>query len=347
MTTLAQKLLESPIQSLLFSYSFIVGIFLILGRRLLLPQFPVYQSLRTQIQKAYLAAAAVHYPQLVHRLPVSCSQNEAREIVGIAWKGYLIPGQENIERFVNVPRNTRRSIVLYAHGGGYARGEARMYIPYMQRWIKCASERGLEIVFLSVEYPLTPKYTHPTQRDAFLNAYRYLLAQGILPQNIIFMGDSAGGGICINSSLELNPQSLPQPNCSILISPWIDMSMRAYDGGNMAVESDFFVMANTAVPALANMFMGAKYSGTDPQVNPLYREAEEVRGLNPQLIFVGAAEFALLDAKEWATLCEKAVVAGWGELHVWALGSSFLDPKLRARSDEKMVEWMIESFERS
>ena len=152
MPSLLYKLFESPIQSLLFSYSFAVETIFVLSRRLLLPQFPVYQSIRTQIQKAYLAAVAIHYPQLAHRLPVSCSKNKAREIIGTTWKGYLIPGTENLQRFAKVPQNENRKVVLYAHGGGYARGEARMYIPYMERWIRCASEQDLEIVFLSVEY---------------------------------------------------------------------------------------------------------------------------------------------------------------------------------------------------
>lgn len=49
---------------------------------------------------------------------------------------------------------------------------------------------------------LTDKASHPAQRDAFLKAYQYLLNQGISPKNIIFMGDSAGGGSCILSRID-------------------------------------------------------------------------------------------------------------------------------------------------
>jgi hypothetical protein len=34
-------------------------------------------------------------------------------------------------------------------------------------------------------------------------------------------------------------RSLPQPAGSIIISPWTDMACDAYEGGNMAVESEF------------------------------------------------------------------------------------------------------------
>jgi acetyl esterase/lipase len=96
---------------------------------------------------------------------------------------------------------------------------------------------------------------------------------------------------------------------------------------------------------MANAFLGP-YKANDPDVNPLYRPIDEVKRLNPQLIFVGAAEFALSDSKDWARKCREAGVecelqVEWGQLHVWALGSKFIDPELRRRTDERIVEWMI------
>ena len=123
------------------------------------------------------------------------------------------------------------------------------------------------------------------------------------------------------------------------------MALNAYEGGNLAVMSDFFVVANQTVPLMAKAFLG-KYSGKDAEVNPLYRSTEQIAGISPQLILVGAAEFALSDSKEWARKCRKAgvvheLVVGWGQLHVWALGSSFVDPDLRRKTDEHMIDWMI------
>jgi acetyl esterase/lipase len=116
----------------------------------------------------------------------------------------------------------------------------------------------------------------------------------------------------------------------------------------MAVESDYFVVANTAVPRLAKMFVGQKYTGNSPDLNPLYRDLEDVKELSPQLIIAGGAEFALGDAKSWATTCAKAeviheLVIGWGQLHVWALGSDFIDPSLREATDQKIIGWMLDS----
>lgn len=152
MSGLARKLLESPLNSLIFAFAFLVQTVLIVLRRLLLPRFPAYQSVRTQLQRAYLAAAVVHYPDLPHRLPVRASEREARKLEGDGWVGYLIPGHDPLASYVNQALEERCRIILFAHGGGYVRGEARMYRRYMRRWRQCARERGLRILFLSVEY---------------------------------------------------------------------------------------------------------------------------------------------------------------------------------------------------
>jgi len=144
--------LRSPLRSLCFFYSFCAEILLVILRRLLLPHHPTYQSLRALFQRAYLSCAHLHYPQLVHRLPVSAPAERARKLTGPGWTGYLIPGQRKLEDFARVPGAEAKSVVLYAHGGGYATGEARMYLRYMERWVALAQNKGLDVVFVSVEY---------------------------------------------------------------------------------------------------------------------------------------------------------------------------------------------------
>ncbi|KAK5460810.1 hypothetical protein LTS15_002873 [Exophiala xenobiotica] len=203
-----------------------------------------------------------------------------------------------------------------------------------------------ESLVLTIDPALTSEASHPAQRDSFTKAYRYLLDVGVPSGNVIFMGGSAGGGLCILSALEAKKEGLPQPAGSILISPWMDMSLRSFQGGNALVETDYVATANTSVPMFSRMFLGqSKYKGDSPEVNPLYRTPESLRNLNPQLILVGAAEFTLQESKDWAALCRKAgveheLVVEWGQLHVYALGSRFLDSEVRRRTDEKVVGWM-------
>ncbi|EXJ66286.1 uncharacterized protein A1O5_10438 [Cladophialophora psammophila CBS 110553] len=337
-------ILSHPLQALLFTYSFFSQVLLALLRRLLLPHFPVYQPLRLQVHRAYLAAAALTFPNLTHRLPVGKLSAKPARKVDEGVPAYLIPGKRQLSEFARGGHGKQRCVVLFAHGGGYARGEARMYLKYMERWVAEAARKGLDLAFFSVEYPLSTQESHPAQRNTFIQVYRFLLDSEIGPENVVFMGDSAGGGLSILAGLELGRLNLPQPAATVLISPWVDMTLKAHRGGNPAVESDYFLMANKAVPALVQLFIGDRPPDS-PDVNPLCRQPEELKDLSPQLIFTGGAEFARTDSEKWAELCQKAgvehkLIIEWAQLHVYAVGSKFTHPAVRGKTDDMIIEWV-------
>lgn len=124
------------------------------------------------------------------------------------------------------------------------------------------------------------------------------------------------------------------------------MALTAYEGGNPAVETDYFMMANDAVPALVSRFIGS-HAPDSPEVNPLYRELGDIKGLSPQLIFTGGAEFARRDSELWAEKCGQAhvkhkLIIEWGQLHIYAMGSKFTAPAVRAKTDNLIIDWMKE-----
>lgn len=136
------------------------------------------------------------------------------------WLGYIIPGTRGLKEFVGKSSSGRRVVVLYGHGGGYSFGDARQYLSYMRRWVECAKEAAIDLVFLSVEYPLSGEAPHPAQLNAFTAAYQYQLGIGVDSSNIVFMSDSAGGGLCTITAISLlqSPTDTPQPSACILIS---------------------------------------------------------------------------------------------------------------------------------
>lgn len=207
MVHLASLIARNPLQFLKFCYTFTTQCALDVAERLILPHCPTYQTLRIRFTRAYLAAAALHLPDIVHRLPVTnCPSSRARLVSNANWTGYVIPGTRDLAQ---LPAGGTFAVVLYAHGGGYVRGEARQYLNYMERWIRVARQREINLVFVSVEYrtyptsvgcsfllthiALSPEASHPAQRDSFVHGYRYILDQGVSASKIVFMGDSAGG----------------------------------------------------------------------------------------------------------------------------------------------------------
>jgi acetyl esterase/lipase len=145
------RLLQNPVQAIKFTCCFFAQLLLIALHHILLPSFPQYQCLRIEVQRAYLISTSLYFPTFTHRLPADYGPNDAISISGKGWSGYVIPGPDP-DVLKQAAGNGELKVVLYGHGGGYARGEARMYVPYMKRWVEVARHKGLEIVFLSVEY---------------------------------------------------------------------------------------------------------------------------------------------------------------------------------------------------
>jgi len=146
------------------------------------------------------------------------------------------------------------------------------------------------------------------------------------------------------AGLELEKLRLPQPAGTVLMSPWLDTSLRQYDGGSPLIESDYVVTANWSVPMMFKMFLG-DMPGESPDVNPLFREPKEIRNLSPQLILVGGAEYAMQDGRDWSYLCKAAgvkhrLVVEWGQLHIFAMGSRWVDPEIRQRTDNTIIDWV-------
>ena len=153
MVHLAFIIFRNPVKFACFSYTFLANAVLSVLKRVLLPTFPRYQPLRTDLQRAYLASASIHLPDIVHRLPITgCPEKRARRI-GKDWAGYIVPGVRELAEFqTSSSDRNNQCVILYAHGGGYARGEALQYLRYYERWITIGAASGLDVIFLTVEY---------------------------------------------------------------------------------------------------------------------------------------------------------------------------------------------------
>lgn len=142
---------------------------------------------------------------------------------------------------------------------------------------------------------------------------------------------------------------LPQPAGGIMASPWIDMALGSFEGGNALVETDYIITANQGVPLFAKRWIG-DIDGSSPQVNPLYCDPAQFHGLPPQLILVGGGDFVLPECRELARLFTTAglrhkMVVEWGEFHLYALGSKWIHPRTRSKTDALIFSWLAEALD--
>jgi hypothetical protein len=73
------------------------------------------------------------------------------------------------------------------------------------------------------------------------------------------------------------------------------MALSAYERGNAAVETDYFMMANEAAPALVLLVTGGLPS-THLKLAPfIASRLTDIKRLSPQMVLTGGAEFARRD----------------------------------------------------
>lgn len=178
-----------------------------------------------------------------------------------------------------------KHVVIGTHGGGYAAGSM-----YTHRKVFAHIAKAIGCKALILHYRRSPENPHPAQIEDAVNAYKWLLEQGIEPNNICTTGDSAGGALCTSMVIAMRDQGLPLPAAILPISPFYDMELT---GETLASNADSDVLVKKELAAgMIDMFL-AGGSPQDPLANPLYAD---LSGLPPIYIQVGADECLLDDS---------------------------------------------------
>ena len=103
--------------------------------------------------------------------------------------------------------------VMYIHGGGFFAEAFKAHWDMCQRLVDAT---GCEIYF--PVYPLVPESSSKESHEMLLKVYKELL-KVTPPDKITFIGDSAGGTLCLSLSMLIRDNGLPAVSELILISP--------------------------------------------------------------------------------------------------------------------------------
>ena len=187
-----------------------------------------------------------------------------------------------------VPKRASMDRVLMCiHGGGFVSGSIYTHRKMFGHLAKATGARAL-----LVSYHLLPEGVFPGPADDVMNAYRWLLDQGISAGRIALAGDSVGGWLAITVQLRAREQGLPLPAAALLISPCVDMETtgESYETNQ---DSDPFFKPDV-VRAIIRSFLGDGTDARDPRANPLYAD---LGGLGPVYIQAGGDETLADDAR--------------------------------------------------
>ncbi len=167
------------------------------------------------------------------------------------------------------------------------------------------------------EYRLAPEHPFPAALEDTLAAYRWLMAQGVAPEQIVLVGESAGGGLGLAALLALRDQGLPLPAAAVAMSPSTDLKLTGESHRTKA-------RACLSPPGMA-LVCSKYYAGENdpglPWISPLYGD---LHGLPPLLIYVGEYETLLDNSTRFAAKAEAAGVevilrVGEGMFHCYPL----------------------------
>lgn len=119
-------------------------------------------------------------------------------------------------------------LILYAHGGGWTRGNLRTHDVLCRQ---LSNATGLSV--LAVDYRLTPEHPYPAGLQDMETVYHWALKKY---PSLILGGDSAGGSLVTSLTIKLRHQNLLQPKALILFYPSLDLriptfSNNPYDDG--------------------------------------------------------------------------------------------------------------------
>lgn len=202
--------------------------------------------------------------------------------------------------------------LIYLHGGGYVLEITSLHWDFIGRMAE-----ALQCTVTVPIYPLVPEHTYKEVFEMIVPLYKRVIAD-IHPENIVLMGDSAGGGMSLALAQLLQEKKLPQPGNIILISPVLDMTM-----SNPQIREAAKYDPILAAPAIKDLgeWYGGDMGPGHYLVSPINGRIE---GLGKISLFIGTHDLLLPDARKFKSMAEaKGIAVNYYEypamIHVWPL----------------------------
>lgn len=209
-------------------------------------------------------------------------------------------------------------LIFQIHGGAYVIGMIDSYRNQAVKFSRLVKDAAV----LNIDYRIAPEHVYPAALEDAQLAWNWILQNGWKPENVIVVGDSAGGNLALALCLKLRDEGLALPGKIICMSPWADLAGEGKSHKeNLYKDPMFGISAHdwktpkkvelpkpVAPGDKPKKSMTALYAGGadvhDPYLSPAFGEYDN---FPPMLIQVGTFEVLLSDSE---TIYEKAKSCG-------------------------------------
>ncbi len=234
----------------------------------------------------------------------------ARVPEGVRIREEMIAGMRT--NWIVPPGADLSGLIMYVHGGGYVSGSCSDHQGFVA---KLAANCG--VTNLVYEYRLAPEHPFPAALEDSLALYQALLTRGILPKNLMLVGESAGGGLVLSILLALKERGIPMPAAAVAITPWADLTCSS---------ASYITKNKRSVAPLDSWTVfsrhyAAHHDPRNPLISPVFGDPA---GLPPLLINAGTDDELYEDGEQFARKAKAAGVdvtfrAGEGMIHCYPL----------------------------
>lgn len=194
---------------------------------------------------------------------------------------------------ISPKQNGSNKYILYLHGGAYVNKFVKQHWDLAKEIINATAA-----TMILPDYPLAPEHTFVDTIKMAEKTYRKLRSK-VDSKDIIFMGDSAGAGLALALAKKLKKENKVQPSQIILLSPWLDVSMKNPDA-KLIEPTDIMLKVDSLKRA------GKLYANDTNLDNYLISPINgSFKGLAKISIFIGTHDILYPDCKKLQTILEK------------------------------------------
>ena len=219
--------------------------------------------------------------------------------------------------FIITPKNEQKSekVILYLHGGSYVAETSSNHWRFLEKLVK-----DTNATIILPDYPLTPKYTYKDVFTMITPLYKEIIEE-VPTNNLILMGDSAGGGMSLALLEKLTQEKIEMPYKTILISPWLDVRLENPEIDNVQKYDKDLNKESLKIAGIA-------YAGKDGidsyLVNPIDGDLSKLKNIT---IFTGTYDILnpdvhVLDEKAKKVNVSLEIKEYEGTGHIWFINNN-------------------------
>lgn len=225
-------------------------------------------------------------------------------------------------------------VILYLHGGSYKYSFFNAHWNFIGYLID-----ALHCKVIAPDYPVVPEADYRNVFDMMVPLYEKIASA--YPGRLVLMGDSAGGGLSLALSEDIaeNRPDLPLPVQTVLLSPWLDVTMENEEV--IALQADDFFLDLNSLKAAGKAYAGDR----DPsyyKASPLFGNIDRLQNI---VVFTGTRDMLYPDAKRLKERGgDKVDLREYpGMFHVWFLADGMPLPQIK-RAREEIVSSVRTAF---